>query len=114
MLFSLVSGLFSLSEVNGISWTGIAGLFSLHNGFGQVMFYYFLFVFVDMFFAGIAFKMEGEKLSNLIYLFPQRFFWRQLMYFVLFKSVRKAIKGELNTWGTLKRTGGVKEVTISE
>ncbi|WP_448138679.1 glycosyltransferase [Sphingobacterium siyangense] len=114
MLFSLVSGLFSLSEVNGISWTGIAGLFSLHNGFGQVMFYYFLFVLVDMFFAGIAFKMEGEKLSNLIYLFPQRFFWRQLMYFVLFKSVRKAIKGELNTWGTLKRTGGVKQVITNE
>ncbi|MDR6736073.1 glycosyltransferase [Sphingobacterium sp. 2149] len=114
MLFSLVSGLFSLSEVNGISWTGIAGLFSLHTGFGQVMFYYFLFVVVDIFFAAIAFKLEGEKLVNLIYLFPQRFFWRQLMYFVLFKSVRKAIKGELNTWGTLKRTGGVKQVTASE
>jgi len=114
MLFSLISGLFSLSEVNGISWTGLTGLFSLHNGFGQVMFYYFLFVFVDIFFAGIAFRMEGEKMKNLIYLFPQRFFWRQLMYFVVFKSVRKAIKGELNTWGTLKRTGGVREVTVSE
>lgn len=114
MMFSLLSGLFSLSEVNGVSWTGIAGLFSLHNGFGQVMFYYFLFVLVDLFFAGIAFKMEGEKMKNLIYLFPQRFFWRQLMYFVLLKSVRKAIKGELNAWGTLKRTGGVKEITVKE
>jgi hypothetical protein len=64
---------------------------------------------VDLFFAAIAFKMEKEKLKSLIYLLPQRFFWRQLMYLVLFRSFRKAIKGELETWGTLKRTGNVKE-----
>lgn len=30
------------------------------------------------------------------------------MYFVLFKSYIKAIKGELQSWGVLKRTGHVK------
>ena len=30
------------------------------------------------------------------------------MYYVLFKSYLKAIKGELQTWGVLKRTGHVK------
>jgi hypothetical protein len=33
--------------------------------------------------------------------------WRQLMYYVLFKSMRKALKGELSGWGVLKRTGNV-------
>jgi len=109
MLISLISGIFSLSAINNLTLTGFFGILSLHNGFGQVLFYYIIFIIVDMFFAGIAFKMEKEKYKNLLYIFPQRFFWRQLMYVVLFRSVRKAIKGELGTWGTLKRTGNVKE-----
>ncbi|SER94393.1 glycosyltransferase [Pedobacter rhizosphaerae] len=110
MLISLISGLFSLSAINNLKLTGLSGILSLHNGFGQVLFYYIIFILVDLFFAAIAFKMEKEKLKSLIYLLPQRFFWRQLMYLVLFRSFRKAIKGELETWGTLKRTGNVKEV----
>ena len=112
MLISLVSGLFSLSTINNLTLTGFSGILSLHNGFGQVLFYYLIFIFVDMIFAAIAFKMEKEKLKSLLYIFPQRFFWRQLMYLVLFRSFRKAIKGELETWGTLKRTGNVKEATV--
>ncbi|WP_316832324.1 glycosyltransferase [Pedobacter aquatilis] len=111
MLISLISGLFSLSAINNLTLTGFTGILSLHNGFGQVLFYYLIFILVDMIFAAIAFKMENEKFKNLLYLFPQRFFWRQLMYVVLFRSFRKAIKGELGTWGTLKRTGNVKEAT---
>ncbi|MCZ4224279.1 glycosyltransferase [Pedobacter rhodius] len=111
MVISLISGLFSLSAINNLTLTGFSGILSLHNGFGQVLFYYLIFIFVDMIFAAIAFKMENEKFKNLLYIFPQRFFWRQLMYLVLFRSFRKAIKGELETWGTLKRTGNVKEAT---
>jgi cellulose synthase/poly-beta-1,6-N-acetylglucosamine synthase-like glycosyltransferase/spore germination protein YaaH/peptidoglycan/xylan/chitin deacetylase (PgdA/CDA1 family) len=110
MLFSLFSGLFSLSEVNGISWVGVGSLFSLHNGFGQVFFYYIIFVVTDLFFAAIAFRLDHANWRNLIYIIPQRFFWRQLMYIVLFRSLRKAVKGELTSWGTLKRTGNVKEI----
>jgi hypothetical protein len=29
------------------------------------------------------------------------------MYYILFKSIRKALKGELSAWGVLKRTGNV-------
>ncbi|WP_231425451.1 glycosyltransferase [Pedobacter sp. Leaf250] len=112
MLISLISGLCSLSAINNLTLTGFSGILSLHNGFGQVFFYYLIFIFVDMIFASIAFKMEKEKFKNLLYLFPQRFFWRQLMYLVLFRSFRKAIKGELETWGTLKRTGNVKEAMV--
>jgi cellulose synthase/poly-beta-1,6-N-acetylglucosamine synthase-like glycosyltransferase/peptidoglycan/xylan/chitin deacetylase (PgdA/CDA1 family) len=111
MLISLISGLFSLGAINNLTLTGFSGILSLHNGFGQVLFYYVIFIIVDMIFAGIAFKMEKEKFKNLLYIFPQRFFWRQLMYLVLFRSFRKALKGELESWGTLKRTGNVKEAS---
>ncbi|MGS0749275.1 hypothetical protein [Halpernia sp. GG3] len=40
---------------------------------------------------------------------PQRLVYRQLMYYILFKSIRKALKGEIQNWGVLKRTGNVKE-----
>lgn len=109
MLISLISGLFSLSAINNLTLTGFSGILSLHNGFGQVLFYYLVFIVVDLIFAAIAFKMEKEKYTNLLYILPQRFFWRQLMYLVLFRSFRKALKGELELWGTLKRTGNVKE-----
>ena len=112
MLISLISGLFSLSAINNLTLTGFSGILSLHNGFGQVLFYYIIFIVVDMIFAAIAFRMEKEKYTNLLYIFPQRFFWRQLMYVVLFRSFRKAIKGELETWGTIKRTGNVKEQLV--
>ncbi|MET4080615.1 cellulose synthase/poly-beta-1,6-N-acetylglucosamine synthase-like glycosyltransferase/peptidoglycan/xylan/chitin deacetylase (PgdA/CDA1 family)/spore germination protein YaaH [Pedobacter sp. UYP30] len=111
MVISLIGGIFSLSAINNLTLTGISGILSLHNGFGQVLFYYLIFIVVDMFFAAIAFRMEKEKLKDLIYLFPQRFYWRQLMYIVLFRACRRALKGELETWGTLKRTGNVKETT---
>ncbi|MGF7041281.1 glycosyltransferase [Mucilaginibacter lappiensis] len=74
----------------------------------KMLFYYLAFVLIDFIVGIIAFKMEKENYKKLIYIIPQRFMWRQLMYYVLFKSIRKALKGELSGWGVLKRTGNVK------
>ena len=65
---------------------------------------------VDAAVSILAFSYEKEKLGKLVWLIPQRFIYRWLMYYVLFKSFRKAIKGELQHWGVLKRTGNVKDV----
>src|SRR5664279_3093965 len=72
--------------------------------------YYLIFMLVDLAVAILAFSFEKEKLTKLIWLVPQRLVWRWLMWFVLFKSFRRAIKGELQHWGVLKRTGNVKEI----
>ena len=76
----------------------------------QIGFYYFLFQFIDLLSAMLAFSFEKEKFSKLWLLIPQRFSYRFLMYHVLFKSVRRAMKGELQSWGVLKRTGNVQMV----
>lgn len=73
----------------------------------RILAYYFAFVLVDFLVSIIAFRMEKEDYRKLIYIIPQRFMWRQLMYYVLFKSIRKALKGELSGWGGVKRTGNV-------
>jgi cellulose synthase/poly-beta-1,6-N-acetylglucosamine synthase-like glycosyltransferase len=90
----------------------LADLMMLFALFGEkpekMLLYYVAFVVVDFIVGIIAFRMEKEDYKKLVYIIPQRFMWRQLMYYVLFKSLRKALKGELSGWGVLKRTGNVK------
>ncbi|MFI5134068.1 MAG: glycosyltransferase [Chitinophagales bacterium] len=76
----------------------------------KILFYYGLFLLVDVSVSIMAFSFEKEKFYKLIWLIPQRFVYRQLMYVVLFKSIARAIKGEGQGWGILRRTGNVKVV----
>jgi hypothetical protein len=87
-------------------------LFNRHNpeSLHKTELYYLGFMAVDLLVSIIAFAFEKEKFSKLIWLIPQRFVYRQLMYVILFKAIRKAIKGESQGWGVLKRTGNVKQV----
>jgi poly-beta-1,6 N-acetyl-D-glucosamine synthase len=79
---------------------------SLH----KIWIYYIVFMFVDVLVSIVAFIFEKEKLSKLLWLIPQRFVYRQLMYLILFKAIKKAIKGENQGWGILKRTGNVQSI----
>ena len=73
--------------------------------------YYIVFMLVDVLVSVVAFVFEKEKLSKLFWLIPQRFVYRQIMYVILFRAIKKAIKGESQGWGVLKRTGNVKTMT---
>ena len=90
-------------------------IFNRHNpeSLHKIELYYIIFFAVDIFVSVIAFIFEKEKFSKLIWLIPQRFVYRQLMYVILFKAISKAIKGESQGWGILKRTGNVKQVVSS-
>jgi len=101
LLFQIILPLFSpLADL-----FMIIGLFS--DKPGRIIAYYVGFVLIDFVVAIIAFWMQKEDYRKLVYIIPQRFIWRQLMYYVLFKSIRRALKGELHGWGALKRTGNV-------
>ncbi len=84
----------------------LIGLFT--GNAGKIGLYYLLFIIVDGIIASIAFGFGKEKAWKLIWLIPQRLIYRWLMLVVLFRSMRKAIKGELQNWGVLKRTGNVE------
>jgi len=79
----------------------------------HIILYYFIFTLVDIAGAALAFAYEKENHLKLIWMLPQRLIYRQMMYYILIKSFNKAIKGELQGWGALKRTGRVKEVTVN-
>ena len=72
-----------------------------------------IFTLVDVTGAALAFAYEKENHLKLIWMLPQRLIYRQMMYYILIKSINKAIKGELQGWGALNRTGSVKEVVVT-
>ena len=82
----------------------------LTGNYEKIGLYYLVFMLVDVGVALLAFSFEKERKSSLFWLIPQRLVWRWLIWWVLFKSFRRAIKGELQHWGVLKRTGNVKEL----
>jgi cellulose synthase/poly-beta-1,6-N-acetylglucosamine synthase-like glycosyltransferase/spore germination protein YaaH/peptidoglycan/xylan/chitin deacetylase (PgdA/CDA1 family) len=79
------------------------------NG-AKIGLYYLLFMFVDVAVALLAFSFEKERIVKLIWVIPQRLIWRWLLWLVLYRTFRRAIKGELQHWGVLKRTGNVKDI----
>ena len=79
------------------------------NG-GRIFIYYVIFTLVDASVSMMAYLFEHQRISVLLWIIPQRFFYRWIMYAVLFRSYKKALKGELQAWGVLKRTGAVKDV----
>ncbi len=85
------------------------GLFilGLLTGAQFVWGYYLAFLLLDFLIGAIAFFMEGEKLWKLLLIVPQRLAYRWIMGFVFFKSLFRAIKGELQHWGAQRRSGRV-------
>jgi peptidoglycan-N-acetylglucosamine deacetylase len=73
--------------------------------------YYAIFMIVDLAAAIFAFAFEkGEDRRLLWWLALQRFGYRQLIYYVLVKSVISAIKGHFVGWGHIERSATVNRI----
>jgi cellulose synthase/poly-beta-1,6-N-acetylglucosamine synthase-like glycosyltransferase len=71
--------------------------------------YYAIFIVVDLLAAMVGFVMEkGEDWKLLWWLPLQRFGYRQIMYYVVVRSLWTALRGPFVGWGKLERTGTVK------
>ena len=74
--------------------------------------YYAVFIVVDLLAAMTGFAMEkGEDWRLLWWLPLQRFGYRQIMYYVVVRSLWTAAKGPFVGWGKLERHGTVKART---
>jgi cellulose synthase/poly-beta-1,6-N-acetylglucosamine synthase-like glycosyltransferase/peptidoglycan/xylan/chitin deacetylase (PgdA/CDA1 family)/spore germination protein YaaH len=70
--------------------------------------YYAVFMVVDLLAALFGFCMErGEDWSLTWWLMLQRFGYRQIMYYVLVRSISTALRGRFVGWSKLERTGTV-------
>ena len=100
LLYTLISSvLYRLQQPADFSFTNIR----------QVVFYYALFLAVDWCAAGFAFLLERKERWRLLWwLFLQRFCYRQVMYYVMVKSVATAMRGAIVGWGKLERKATVE------
>ena len=84
-------------------------LIGIFTGNAAMIFkYYGLFMLIDVAVGVLAFIFEKENLLKLIWMIPQRIIYRWLMLYILYKSIRRAFKGQLQSWGVLKRTGNIQ------
>jgi cellulose synthase/poly-beta-1,6-N-acetylglucosamine synthase-like glycosyltransferase/peptidoglycan/xylan/chitin deacetylase (PgdA/CDA1 family)/spore germination protein YaaH len=114
IVFSVVSPLVDLVLVWQIIATGLdylqhRGQFDDTNLIRMLVFYA-AFMVVDLSASALAFAMEKkEKWSLLWWLVLQRFGYRQLMYYVVVRSVWTAIRGPSVGWGKQERKATVGE-----
>jgi cellulose synthase/poly-beta-1,6-N-acetylglucosamine synthase-like glycosyltransferase len=87
----------------------IAMVLALFAGNWRVVLAYYLgFFLLEMLTGLAAYALEGEKPRDLKLLFFQRILYRELMYFVLAKSLLFAMQGRLVGWGKLERRATVE------
>jgi peptidoglycan-N-acetylglucosamine deacetylase len=84
----------------------LAMLFSLTTGNFLLFFSYFAgFTALELAGATLALRMDRGDMRLLPWLVVQRFVYRQLMYYVILKSIVAAIRGTAVGWNKLERTG---------
>jgi cellulose synthase/poly-beta-1,6-N-acetylglucosamine synthase-like glycosyltransferase len=78
------------------------------NSLTETLLYYAAFTVADFCTAVLAFRMEPTEDKRLLaWLIPQRFVYRQLMYFVAIRSALAMLRGFEVGWGTLDRKATV-------
>lgn len=100
LVYTLLSaGLYRLQQPGEYTFTNLR----------QVLFYYALFLAIDWLTACFAFLLERRERWRLLWwLFLQRFCYRQVMYYVMFRSVATALRGAVVGWGKLERKATVE------
>ncbi|MBV8817172.1 MAG: glycosyltransferase family 2 protein, partial [Acidobacteriaceae bacterium] len=89
----------------------LAMFVALFAGNAPTVLAYYLGLFVLEFLtASLAYGLERAKPGDLALLFLQRIYYRQLMYYVLAKSLLFAMRGRLVGWGKLERRATVQDV----
>jgi cellulose synthase/poly-beta-1,6-N-acetylglucosamine synthase-like glycosyltransferase/peptidoglycan/xylan/chitin deacetylase (PgdA/CDA1 family)/spore germination protein YaaH len=98
-----------------IVWSLFYGRFiasSADQKHGTILLWYWaVFSAIELLGAWLAFRLDKEDKKLLGWLLLQRFVYRQLMYYVIVKSLIFAVRGSLVGWGKFERKGTVQQPT---
>ncbi len=95
LLYNFISG----------SWSGEVGT-GVTSTPTHLIWAYMILPLLDLFVAAYALKTDKHENLALLLLFPfQRFFYRQLLYLSVYRSLLRALSGNLVGWGKMKRSG---------
>jgi cellulose synthase/poly-beta-1,6-N-acetylglucosamine synthase-like glycosyltransferase/spore germination protein YaaH/peptidoglycan/xylan/chitin deacetylase (PgdA/CDA1 family) len=108
IILTVASPLVDLAIVSSLGWAIYARAYHpvewSPDDFIRTVFYWAAFIFLDLSAAAIGMALERRApWRDLVWLPIQRFGYRQLMYYVVVKSVATAIRGYRVGWGKLER-----------
>jgi cellulose synthase/poly-beta-1,6-N-acetylglucosamine synthase-like glycosyltransferase len=112
LLFALVSPIIDLALILNIFWTVSSihehGYTAVKGDLYQVALFWGIFAAIDMTAGLIAFALERRENWRLMgWLLPQRFGYRQVMYYVVIKAAVQALRGPRVGWSSIARSGQV-------
>ena len=84
-----------------------------HQDLTMLLGYWALFTTVELAGALLAFTLDREDKLLIGWMPLQRFLYRQLMYYVIVKSLVIALRGSLVGWGKFERRGTVTQPALS-
>jgi hypothetical protein len=110
IFFPLVSPVMDLLMLLGILQACYAAWFHTVEWssviLGRSFVYYMAFFIFEMLAAHLAFTFERrENRALIVWMFLQRFVYRQLMYYVVIRAVGSALRGTIVGWNKLERRG---------
>ncbi|MFA7345114.1 MAG: polysaccharide deacetylase family protein [Terrimicrobiaceae bacterium] len=79
----------------------------LFGNMWDILPYFLAFLLCDLLLAVAAVAMEGLPLHTALRIIPQRFVYRPLLSYVIWKSILHALRGAIVGWGKLQRTASV-------
>jgi cellulose synthase/poly-beta-1,6-N-acetylglucosamine synthase-like glycosyltransferase len=78
-----------------------------------VLFSYIFLLAVDFLVSLIALMLDKEDWQLLVWLFPQRYFFRYMNYNMIFKSIITRLQSKIVGWGKLERKATVRNIENS-
>jgi peptidoglycan-N-acetylglucosamine deacetylase len=110
LLFALISPIIDLALVVNIISTVTSihehGYTAVKGDLQHIAFFWVLFAAIDLTAGLIAMALERrENWSLMAWLIPQRFGYRQIMYYVVIKAFIQALRGPRVGWSTVARSG---------
>jgi cellulose synthase/poly-beta-1,6-N-acetylglucosamine synthase-like glycosyltransferase/spore germination protein YaaH/peptidoglycan/xylan/chitin deacetylase (PgdA/CDA1 family) len=110
LLFALVSPIIDLALFVNIFSTVTSihehGYTAVKGDLHRVALFWLLFAAIDITAGLIAFALERrENWKLMVWLVPQRFGYRQVMYYVVIKAVIQALRGPRVGWSSVARSG---------
>jgi len=113
LMFALVSPIIDLALVVNIFWTVSSiqehGYTAMKGDLHRVALFWLLFAAIDLTAGLIAMALERRENWRLIaWLLPQRFGYRQIMYYVVIKALVQALRGPRVGWSSIARSGEVR------
>jgi hypothetical protein len=95
LLFLMSIALWAIAQIRGAQ---LPLLYTTQDVVGSILFF-LAFMVIDLLTCVVAFALEKkEDWSLLLPLIIQRFYYRQMMYVVLFRALTQAVKGRPVGW----------------